>query len=128
MKFTTIYKNGKPDYFFVKLDDTKEFAFVQPYFFVTTYDKTRHGRIKNFYPIFAGAVYAGKQTHGYGYSASADVYGEFIAIIKKLYGEKLSAEALAELDGINTHDSEQQFSEALLDELQGLNLAELYKR
>ena len=128
MKYNTIYKNGKPDYFFIKLDDEKEFNFLQPYFLATSIDHTRHGRIKDMYPIFSGSVFAGKQVHGYGYSASADVYGELITIIKKLYGKQLSENALNELSKINTHNDNIELSTEILKELSELNNAEILKR
>ena len=35
MEFNSIYKNGKPDYFFITIDSKKgERAFIQPYFIV----------------------------------------------------------------------------------------------
>ena len=47
MKFISIYKNGKPDYFFIALDASKhEFNFVQPYYIITDIDHTRHGSIR----------------------------------------------------------------------------------
>ena len=36
MKFTTIYKNGRPEHFFIKLDKPNEFNFIQPYFLATS--------------------------------------------------------------------------------------------
>lgn len=128
MKFNTIYKNGKPDYFFIKLDNEKEFNFLQPYFLTTSIDHTRHGRIKDMFPIFSGSVFAGKQIHGYGYSASADVYGELITIIKKLYGKQLSENAINELNKINTHNDNIELSTEILKELRELNNAEILKR
>jgi hypothetical protein len=121
MKFTTIYKNGKPDYFFIKLDKPNEFSFIQPYFLVTSIDHKRHGRIKELECLFSDSVFIGKQYHGYGYSASADVYGELITIINKLHSKKLSERAKKELKKINTHDDEQKISKATLDELRKLN-------
>jgi hypothetical protein len=121
MKFTTIYKNGKPDYFFIKLDSPREFALIQPYFLATTHDAPRHGRIKMLECLFSGDTFYGKQSHGYGYSASADVYGEIITIIKKLYKKTLSADAVADLDKINTHDDVLRVSDDTLAELATLN-------
>ena len=80
------------------------------------------------YPIFSGSVFAGKQVHGYGYSASADVYGELITIIKKLYGKQLSENALNELNKINTHNDDITLSTEILKELSELNNAEILKR
>lgn len=121
MKFTTIYKNGKPEYFFIKLDKPNEFSFIQPYFLVTSIDHTRHGRIQDLECLFSGSVFIGKQSHGYGYSCSADVYGELITIINKLHGKKLSERAKKELKKINTHEDEQKISKRTLDELKELN-------
>ena len=103
-------------------------VFLQPYFLATSIDHTRHGRIKDMYPLFSGSVFAGKQVHGYGYSASADVYGELITIIEKLYGKKLSENALNELNKINTHDDKIKLSTEILKELSELNNAEILKR
>lgn len=121
MKFTTIYKNGKPEHFFIKLDKPNEFSFLQPYFLATSIDHKRHGRIKELECLFSGSVFIGKQYHGYGYSCSADVYGELITIINKLHGKKLSERTKKELAKINTHDDEQKISKATLDELRELN-------
>lgn len=123
MQFTTIYKNGKPDYFFIKLDKPQEWAFLQPYFLVTSIDHQRHGRIKEMSCLFSGSVYQGKQYHGYGYSASADVYGELLSIINKLYGSKLTDKTKKELSKINTHDDKLTLSKKALDELSSLNNA-----
>ena len=128
MEFNTIYKNGKPNYFFIKLDNAKEFNFLQPYFLATSIDHTRHGRIKEMFCLFAGSVFGGKQVHGYGYSASADVYGELITIIKKLYNKQLSENALNELNRINTHDGKLNLTAELLEELTTLNNKEIMKR
>lgn len=121
LQFNTIYKNGKPNYFFIKADSPKEFTFIQPYFLITSIDKQRHGRILELNALFSGCVWYGRQIHGYGYSASADVYGELIAIIKKLHGKRLSEKALQELNAINTHDDELTLSAELLEELRTLN-------
>lgn len=123
LQFNTIYKNGKPQYFFIKSDKPEEFNFIQPYFLATSIDHTRHGRILELNTLFsgAGAVWCGRQQHGYGYSASADVYGELIEIIKKAYGKKLSDGAKKELNAINTHDENLTLSDELLKELRTLN-------
>lgn len=123
LQFNTIYKNGKPQYFFIKSDKREEFNFIQPYFLATSIDHPRHGRILELNTLFsgAGAVWCGRQQHGYGYSASADVYGELIAIIKKLHGKRLSEKALQELNAINTHEDELTLSAELLEELRTLN-------
>jgi len=128
MKYNSIYKNGKPDYFFIKLDNVKEFAFLQPYFLSTSIDHTRHGKIKEMYPIFTGSVFAGKQYHGYGYSACSDVYLELLQIIKKLHKGKLSQKALDELNAIEIHDDDVPLSAELLEELKRLNDAEIMRR
>lgn len=124
LQFNTIYKNGRPQYFFIKSDKPEEFNFIQPYFLATSIDHTRHGRILELNTLFSGAgtVWCGRQQHGYGYSASADVYGELIEIIKKLYGEKLSEEAKKELNAINTHDENLTISDELLKELKAHNI------
>lgn len=121
MKFTTIYRNGKPQYFFIKLDNEKEFNFIQPYFFVTSMDRPKYGRILEMNCLFSGSVWQGRQTHGYGYSCSVDVYGTLIEIIRKLYGETLSEQALQEINAINTHDEDLKLSLDTLSELATLN-------
>lgn len=124
LQFNTIYKNGKLQYFFIKSDKPEEFSFIQPYFLATSIDHPRHGRILELNTLFsgAGAVWCGRQYHGYGYSASADVYGELVEIIKKAYGEKLSDEAKKELNAINTHDDYLTLSDELLNELKSHNI------
>lgn len=53
MEFNTIYKNGKPQYFFIKTENAKEFDFIQPYFIVTNRDQIAHAIC----PVFArGAI------------------------------------------------------------------------
>lgn len=98
MKFTSIYKNGKPDYFFIALDVSKhEFNFVQPYYIVTDIDHTRHGRIREMNALVSlgdTQIQYGKGMHGYGYSFSADIYGELIDIIRKLYKDELTEDEL----------------------------------
>lgn len=121
MKFTTIYRNGKPQYFFIKLDNEKEFNFIQPYFLVTSMDKPKYGRILEMNCLFSGSVWQGRQTHGYGYSCSADVYGTLIEIIRKLYEKTLSKQALQEINAINTHDEDLKLSLETLSELATLN-------
>lgn len=125
MKYSSIYKNGKPDYFFIKADSPKEFDFIQPYFLVTSSDHPRKGSIKSMECLFSGSVWYGKQSHGYGYSSSADVYNTLISIIKALYNNKLSDKAIKELNNINTHDDEIKLSRRLLDELSALNIETL---
>lgn len=132
MKFNSIYKNGKPDYFFITIDSKKgERAFIQPYFIVTDIDHPRRGSIKemnvleNMNNII---VYYGKATHGYGYSHSADVYGELIDIIRDSYGKELTEAENKELSKINTHDDELTVSPKLLEHLAELNKAALDKK
>ncbi len=66
-------------------------------------------------------VYYGKATHGYGYSHSADVYGELIDIIRDSYGKELTDAENKELSKINTHDDELTVSPELLEHLAELN-------
>lgn len=132
MKYTSIYKNGKVERFFIKIESPIEFEILRPYFFATTYEKRRHGNILEMDVLFSGEVWQGRQTHGYGYSSSADVYNELIHIILKTYNKKgsggLSIESVEELRRVNTHNDEITFSGKLLDELCALNSAELEKR
>lgn len=125
MKFTSIYKNGKPDYFFIALDNKKhEFDFIQPYYIVTDIDHTKVGRIKEMNALIGMgdvSIQYGKGLHGFGYSFSADIYGELIDIIKKLHGKKLTDAEIAELNAINTHDDDLELSEGLLTHLGELN-------
>ena len=132
MKFNSIYKNGKPDYFFITIDSKKgERAFIQPYFIVTDIDHQRRGRIRemNVLVIMNNIiVYYGKATHGYGYSHSADVYGELIDIIRDSYGKELTEAENKELSKINTHDDELTVSPKLLEHLAELNKVALDKK
>ena len=122
MQYSSIYKNGKPQYFFLAADNQKERAFIQPYFFVTTLEHPRKGRIIELNRLFSDPpIWIGRQVHGYGYSSSADVYGELINIIKTLYKNRLSDDAIKELNAINTHDDNITLSDSLLDELKALN-------
>ena len=125
MEFNSIYKNGKPDYFFITIDSKKgERAFIQPYFIVTDIDHPRRGRIREMNVLVNTngiIVYYGKATHGYGYSHSADVYGELIDIIRDTYGEELTDAEKTELHKINTHDDELTVSPELLEHLAELN-------
>ena len=92
MEFNSIYKNGRPDYFFITIE-SKERPFVQPYFIVTDIDHKKRGNItymevlQNFGNF---TTYYGKGRHGYGYSFSADIYGELIDIIETLYKNDLT--------------------------------------
>lgn len=128
MEFTTIYRNGKPHYFFIKIDEPAEFNFIQPYFLATSMDKPRFGRILEMNCLFSGSVWQGRQSHGYGYSCSADVYGTLIDAIYKLYKKELSENAKQELNSINTHDNTLVLSIATLKELATLNTVELGRR
>lgn len=121
LQFNTIYKNGKPQYFFIKADSPEEFNFIQPYFLATSIDRPRHGRILEMNALFSGLVWYGRQQHGYGYSASADVYGELIYIIKKAYCKSLSEAAKKELNAINTHNENLTLSDHLIKELREHN-------
>jgi len=128
MEFTTIYRNGKPQYFFIKIDEPAEFNFLQPYFLVTSIDKPRFGRILEMECLFSGSVWQGRQSHGYGYSCSADVYGTLIDAIYKLYKKELSENAKQELNSINTHDNTLILSIATLKELSTLNTIALERK
>ena len=129
MEYSSIYKKGKVQYFFIATDKPEEWAILQPYYLVTSIDKPRKGNIYEMEKLFNNVWY-GRQYHGYGYSSSADVFDTLFDIIEKLYKGKLSECALQELRGINTHDSNAEFSAELLDELKTLNgeyLKKLYE-
>lgn len=132
MEFNSIYKNGKPDYFFITIDSKKgERAFIQPYFIVTDIDHPRRGCIREMNVLVNTngiIVYYGKATHGYGYSHSADVYGELIDIIRDTYRKELTADEDKELSKINTHDDELTLSPKLLEHLAELNKVALDKK
>ena len=128
MEFNTIYRNGKPQYFFIKIDEPAEFNFLQPYFLVTSMDKPRFGRILEMECLFSGSVWQGRQSHVYGYSCSADVYGTFFFSIYKLYSKELSDESKQELTAINTHEDTLKLSENLLKELAKLNMIALERK
>lgn len=132
MKFNSIYKNGKPDYFFITIDRKKgERAFIQPYFIVTDIDHPRHGRIREMNVLENMndvTIYYGKATHGYGYSHSADVYGELIDIIRDSYGKELTDAEKTVLSKINTHDDELTLAPELLEHLAELNRVALDAR
>lgn len=66
-------------------------------------------------------TYYGKGRHGYGYSFSADIYGELIDIIETLYKNDLTDAEKEELRKINTHDEKVVLSERLLAHLKELN-------
>lgn len=129
MEFTTIYHNGKPQRFFIKVDTPREFAVIQPYFISTNIDHPRHGRILEMSCLFSSSVWQGRQIHGYGYSPSADVYGELIRIITELHKHRLTEQDKNELQRINTHEDKQTFSAELLEHLSQYNsiaLDEMY--
>lgn len=132
MKFNSIYKNGKPDYFFITIDGTVgERAFIQPYFIVTNIDHPRRGRIREMNVLENMnniTIYYGKATHGYGYSHSADVYGELIDIIETSYKKELTDRDKEELNKINTHNNELILSPELLTHLAELNKIALDKK
>ena len=132
MEFNSIYKNGKPDYFFITIDSKKgERAFIQPYFIVTDIDHPRRGSIREMNVLVntnGVIVYYGKATHGYGYSHSADVYGELIDIIEDSYRKELTDAEKTELHKINTHNDELTVSPELLEHLAELNKVALDKK
>lgn len=128
MEFSSIYKNGRPQYFFLRLDKPKEWAILQPYYLTTTSDRPRAGRILGMDCLYSGLVWYGRVSHGYGYACSADVYGTLIGLIRKLHGKRLSAAAVKELDAVNTHDDRLTLSDATLQELSTLNDAEFARR
>lgn len=128
MEFTTIYKNSRPQYFFVRLERPEEWAILQPYYLTATSDRPRAGRILEMDCLFSGHVWRGRMTHGYGYSCSADVYGTLIDLIRKLHGKRLSAAAAKELDAVNTHEDRLTLTDATLQELATLNTAEFARR
>lgn len=123
MQFNTIYRNGRPERFFIKIDAPEEFNFLQPYFLATSIDHPRFGRILEMDCLFSGSVWQGRQSHGYGYSCSADVYDSLIDAIRKVHKGQLSEAATQELNNINSHDSDLHLSAELLSELSVLNIA-----
>lgn len=127
MEYTSIYKNGNPAYFFIKIDAPEEWAFIQPYFLCTDCTRTRCGSIFEMECLYSGSVWYGRQRHGYGYSPSHDVYGQLIACIEKLHGKDLSDTARDELHSINTDDKMLHISAETLEELTTLN-AEAFER
>lgn len=136
MRYTATYKNGKVQNFYIKANRKEYEAFLQNYFILTSLERPRLGHIKELYVLFSNnyknldseAVYIGKQYHGYGYSASADIYGELLQTIKKLYNGKLNEKELEELDKINTHDEELTISDALLEKLGILSNYKLHEK
>lgn len=128
MEYTSIYKSGKPAYFFIKAESEKDFEFLQPYFLLTSFDKKRLGNILEMECLFSGAVWYGRQRHGYGYAPSRDVYDQLIDAVKKLHQGKLSDAAQKELNEINTDENILRLSDRLLDELKERNKAALHKK
>lgn len=136
MEYTSIYKNGKVQNFYIKANEKEYSAFLQNYFILTTIDKKRLGNILEMDCLFSNdykhtgseAVYIGRQRHGYGYSASADVYGELIQTIKKLYKNDLTDEEIKKLDKINVHNETLETDEQLLEKLQNLSNTKLYEK
>lgn len=128
MEFNTIYRNGKLERFFIKLDHMNEYPFLQPYFILTSIDKPRLGNILEMECLFSCSVWQGKQRHGYGYSCSADVYGTLINAINKLHKGKLSEAAQREINGINAHNSTLKLSAETLSELSALNSIALFEK
>lgn len=126
IEFVSRYE-GRKHLFYIKIDKGNEFAFIQPYFLVTSYEHPRKGRINRMECLFSGSVWEGSHSHGYGYSCSADVYGTLLDIIHKLYRSQLSEDAKAELDKINTHDTRLVLSDKTLGELERLN-AEYFEK
>lgn len=127
IEFVGRYENRK-HHFYLKIENGTEFAFIQPYFLVTTMDHPRKGRINRMECLFSGSIWEGTHSHGYGYSCSADVYGTLIEIIEKLYKSKLSEEAKQELYNINTHNERLNLSDKLLAELEILNAETFQKK
>ena len=124
IEFVGRYESRKHQ-FFLRIQDSLEFNFIQPYFLVTDMDHPRKGRINRMDCLFSGSVWAGTHRHGYGYSCSADVFGTLIEIIEKIYKSELSDESKEELRRINTHNSRLELSTKLLEELQVLNCKKL---
>ena len=136
MKYTSTYKNGKVQNFYIKANQKEYEAFLQNYFILTSLEKPKLGNIKEMSVLFSNdykhegseAVYIGQQYHGFGYSASADVYGELLETIKKLYKSELNEAELEELDKINTHDETLIISDALLEKLGALSNYKLHEK
>lgn len=136
MKYASIYNNGKVQNFYIKANKKEYDAFLQNYFILTSIDNKRLSNIKEMECLFSNdykheesdAVYIGKQKHGYGYSASADVYGTLLQTIKNLYKNDLTAEDLAKLEKINTHEDNIIIDNDLLEKLGKLSNAKLYEK
>lgn len=121
MEYNVIYRNGKPERFFIKLDHMHEYPFLQPYFILTSIDKPRFGDILEMECLFSASVWQGRQRHGYGYSCSHDVYATLINAINKLHKGKLTEDALKEINSINPDNSTLKLSAETLAELSILN-------
>lgn len=128
MEFTTIYRNYKPERFFIKLDNPKEFAFLRPYYLATTIDKTRFGSILEMECLFSYSVWQGRQLHGYGYSCSADVYGSLIKAAEKTIFDKLEPTTIDFLKGINTYEEKIEFPDDILSDLDKASTEALYNK
>lgn len=136
MKYTSIYKNGKIQNFYIKANKKEYDAFLQNYFILTSFEKPRLGNIKNIQVLFSNdykneqseAVYIGTQYHGFGYSASHDVFYQLIETIKKLYKNDLTADDLEKLNKINTHEDEIKIDDELLTKLGNLSNAKLFEK
>ncbi len=136
MKYASIYKNGKLQNFYIKATKKEYDAFLQNYFILTSLEKPRLGNIKELSVLFSNdyknenseAVYMGKQYHGWGYSASADVYDELLRAIKKLYNSELNEKELEELEKINIHDELLTVGDALLEKLGRLSNNKLHEK
>lgn len=128
MEFNAVYKNGRPQYFFARLDKPEKWEILRPYYLLTTSDHPRAGRILEMDCLFSGHVWRGRASHGYGYAYSADVYGTLLDLIRKLHGKHLSVAAVQELDAINTHEDRLTLSDATLQELAALNAAAFARR
>ena len=121
MTYASIYKNGKIERFFIKATMQEFNALLKPYYMVTSYDHPRKGSILEMESLFSCEVWQGRQTHGFGYSSSADVYGTLLEIIRKMHKNSLTAEEMAELYKVNTHNEELNLSQELLQRLAQLN-------
>lgn len=128
MEFARIYKNSRPQYFFLRLDKPEEREILRPYYLLTTSDHPRAGRILEMHCLFTDRVWSGRASHGYGCACCADVYGTLISLIHKLHGRRLSSAAVQELDAINPHEDRLTLSDATLRELAALNAAEFARR
>ena len=117
MQYNAIYKNGKPERFFLRLDDEKERAIVALYFLESAKKGPRVGRINQMAWVFTD-VLSGKQRHGAGYSSAADVFGTFRMLILGRAGSALSESVRDEVFSMNTHDDVVRLSKRALDEIE----------